>query len=61
MIQEQAEAVVREESRAQLLCEALFLTGIKYLSRKEAQKARWGSFRGALDTHLGHMQNGQVL
>lgn len=43
MIQEEAENQPEEvikETCVQLLCEALFLTAITYLSREEAQKAQ---------------------
>lgn len=64
MIQGEAEnpreEVLREGACFQPLCEELFLTGVKYLSKKETQKAQLDPFRGALDTHPGQTQNGQV-
>lgn len=40
----QCEEVIKETC-FQLLCEALFLTAVKYLSRKETQKTQWDPFR----------------
>lgn len=48
----QCEEVIKETC-FQLLCEALFLTAVKYLSRKETQKTQWDPFRSVPNTHPG--------